>query len=250
MTRQGTTRGRSRARAIAAAGIVLRVGDAAVHPRSIPPRVEAGRLDAALEVACLLGCVAGIMWLAPLAPRPGAVYAGLALVVVVLLTVCHLRDGARPRDLGFRLDNFFAVLGRLAVPIALFAALMLAAGALAGTLRFGPKFFGMLVSVPLWGLMQHYMLLAFTNRRLRALVGPGRGSVAATAALFALLHLPNPALTVACAAGGYVWAREYERDPNLFAHAVTHALASALLANSLPSSVLKNMVVGYNYFLR
>ncbi len=226
------------------------MSDAAAHLRPTPLRVEPSRLEAALEVACLLGCVAGIMWLAPISSSPAAVYAGLALVVVVLLTVCHLRDGVRARALGFRVDNFFRVLGRLAVPMAAFAALMLAVGGLAGTLRFGPKFYGMLLSVPLWGLMQHYMLLAFTNRRLRAILGPGRGSVAATAALFALLHLPNPALTVACAAGGYVWAREYERDPNLFAHALTHALASALLANSLPTSLLKNMVVGYNYFLR
>jgi membrane protease YdiL (CAAX protease family) len=70
------------------------------------------------------------------------------------------------------------------------------------------------------------------------------------AALFALLHLPNPALTVACALGGYVWAREFDRSPNLLANALTHTIASALLANSLPGWALKNMVVGYNYFMR
>jgi hypothetical protein len=65
-----------------------------------------------------------------------------------------------------------------------------------------------------------------------------------------LLHFPNPMLMFCCALGAYVWAREYERRPNLFANAITHAIASAFLANSLPHWLLKNMVVGYNYFFR
>jgi len=51
-------------------------------------------------------------------------------------------------------------------------------------------------------------------------------------------------------AGGYVWAREYQQRPNLIANALTHAVASAFLANSLPHYLLRNMVVGYNHFFR
>jgi hypothetical protein len=108
----------------------------------------------------------------------------------------------------------------------------------------------MLISVPFWAFLQQYMLLAFANRRLRLILGAGTHSVFATAVFFSLLHLPNPVLTLVCALGGYIWAREYEREPNLFANALTHAIASAFLANSIPSSLLKNMVVGYNYFFR
>jgi hypothetical protein len=57
-------------------------------------------------------------------------------------------------------------------------------------------------------------------------------------------------LTLACAIAGYIWAKAYERSPNLFANAVTHAIASALIANSLPHWLLKNMVVGLNHFFR
>ncbi|HKG22233.1 MAG TPA: CPBP family glutamic-type intramembrane protease, partial [Blastocatellia bacterium] len=123
-------------------------------------------------------------------------------------------------------------------------------GLVAGTLRVRAKFFSMLLFVPPWALLQQYMLLAFAHRRFRVITGSGRVSVIASAGLFAILHLPNPVLTVVCALGGLIWAREYERDPNLFAHAITHTVASAFLANSLPGWLLKNMVVGYNYFLR
>jgi len=92
--------------------------------------------------------------------------------------------------------------------------------------------------------------LAFANRRLRVLLGTGKAATIATAALFAILHLPNPVLMVATAIGGYVWTWEYERRPNILANAITHGIASAFLANMLPHWILKNMVVGYNYFFR
>jgi hypothetical protein len=173
---------------------------------------------------------------------------GLSFMTIVLLVTCYVRDRATARALGLRLDNFLGVIRRLALPLAVFVLSALAIGWAAGTLRFGTKFYSMLLSVPPWALLQQYMLLAFANRRLRLLTG-GR-SAAATALMFALLHFPNPILMIVCAAGGYIWAREYEREPNLFATAITHTVASAFLANSLPGSLLKNMVVGYNYFFR
>src|SRR5262245_12564624 len=81
-------------------------------------------------------------------------------------------------------------------------------------------------------------------------VRAGEAAAIATAVLFAALHLPNPVLTLVCALGGYIWACEYSRRPNLFANALTHTVASAFLANTLPHSLLKNMVVGYNHFFR
>jgi hypothetical protein len=80
----------------------------------------------------------------------------------------------------------------------------------------------MLASVPLWALLQQYMLLVFVGRRVELIIEDRGKSRLVIAALFAFLHLPNPALTVACALGGYVWAREYERSPNLLANALTH----------------------------
>ncbi|HKP13204.1 MAG TPA: CPBP family intramembrane glutamic endopeptidase [Blastocatellia bacterium] len=215
-----------------------------------PPATPLSRRVALCEIGCLLLCMELIMWLVPLMPGARAAYAGLAVLIVVLLAVTHLRDGATARELGFRFDNFLPALGWVGARLAPFVAVILLVGAATHSLRFGGRFYGMLLTVPLWALLQQYMLFVFVHRRLRVVLGEGRRAVLVTAALFALLHLPNPMLTLACAIAGTVWARAYERTPNLFANAVTHTVASALLANSLPHWLLKNMVVGTNHFFR
>jgi hypothetical protein len=205
---------------------------------------------AVVELGCLIVLVELIMWVVPWLPHMEAAYASLAVMIAVLLAVCHVRDGLAPRSVGIRADNLATVLIDLSPAVLPFVAIMVAVGLAAGTLRLGARFFSMLAVVPGWALLQQYMLLAFARPRIQALLGKGNASVTATAALFGLLHLPNPALTLACLAGGFIWAREYERRPNLIANALTHAVASAFLANSLPHYLLRNMVVGYNHFFR
>jgi uncharacterized integral membrane protein len=190
------------------------------------------------------------MWLVPFASNPRVAYSWIAGLIALLLAVCFVLDETSPSELGLRVDNFTSVLKRIALPLGLFILALVIAGAALGSLRLKARFFSMLVVVPPWALLQQYMLLGFANRRFRLILGQGGPSILATAALFSLLHLPNPALTLACAFGGYIWAREYERAPNLLANCLTHGVASAFLANSLPTWALKNMVVGYNYFLR
>jgi hypothetical protein len=216
-------------------------------PLSVRP---ANKGMALFELVSLVILIESIMWAVPFSPNPRLVYSGLALLVAALLLFGYVRDGASLRELGLRIDNFPRVLRRLAPALFIFVVSMLVIGLAAGTLRLRPKFFSMLLFVPPWAVLQQYMLLAFAHRRFRVITGSRQVSVVASATLFAILHLPNPVLTVVCALGGLIWAREYEREPNLFAHSVTHAVASAFLANSLPGWMLKNMVVGYNYFLR
>jgi membrane protease YdiL (CAAX protease family) len=122
-------------------------------------------------------------------------------------------------------------------------------GLMADTLRLGRRFWTLFLGVPVWALLQQYLLLGFAHRRLRMFVGAGRPAVLATTVVFGVMHLPNPTLAFVCALGGFVWAREYDRSPNLFAHAISHGVGSAFLANSLPPELLKNMVVGYRYLL-
>jgi membrane protease YdiL (CAAX protease family) len=214
------------------------------------PESQGRRRQALAEVACLVGLIETIMWGAPFARQPAVAFLGLVLLVATLLVVTHLRDRRRPREIGLRVDNLGSALRAYCAPFGIALALLVAVGLAAGTLRLGPRFLGMLAGVPAWAFLQQYMLLAFAHERFRIALGGGWPSVLASAGMFALLHLPNPALTVACAAAGLVWAWQYERGPNLFANVATHTLGSAVLANALPPSVLKSMVVGYNYFLR
>lgn len=217
--------------------------------REVRIGVAPSRTAAAVELALLVGGVLAIMWIAPLTPWREPLSQAITWALVLLLLVCHLRDRPSLREIGLRLDNFVPVLRRLAPAIGGFVAVLLAIGWVLGTVEIGRRFFAMLVVVPLWGLLQQYLLLAFAHRRLRIMLGAGRRTLVVTALLFAVMHLPNPVLVIACGLGGLVWAREYDRSPNLLAHAVTHAVGSAFLANSLPDSVLKHMVVGYRYFL-
>jgi membrane protease YdiL (CAAX protease family) len=96
--------------------------------------------------------------------------------------------------------------------------------------------------------MQQYVLQGFINRRAQILFGRGSKSVLLVALIFALLHLPNPWLSVATFAGGLVWAYVYQRTPNLLALALSHALMSMLLALSLPPSTINSLRVGIKYF--
>lgn len=202
------------------------------------------------EVACLVFCIEVIMWVSPLTVYPRATSAGMVLLIILLLIVSFIRDRKTASELGFRIDNFFPALAHLILPLSLFILAVVVIGLFAGTLRFGPKFFSMLLFVPLWALLQQYLLLGFVNPRIRMMLGEGDSSRICTAAIFSILHLPNPVLMVACAVGGYIWVRGHEREANLFASALTHTVASAFVANTLPGWLLKNMVVGYNYFLR
>jgi hypothetical protein len=208
------------------------------------------RRTALVEIGCLLVCMELIMWLVPLIPNSRMAYTGLAMLIIILLAVAQLREAASARELGFRLDNFLPTLLWISARLAPFVALLLLVGVAARSLQFGSRFYGMLASVPLWALLQQYMLFVFVHRRLRVALGEGQRVVMVTALMFALLHLPNPMLMVACAVAGFIWAQAYERSPNLFANALTHTIASALIANSLPHWLLKNMVVGTNHFFR
>jgi membrane protease YdiL (CAAX protease family) len=53
---------------------------------------------------------------------------------------------------------------------------------------------------------------------------------------------------VATFAGGLIWAYIYQRAPNLFALALSHALMSMLLACSLPAQTINSLRVGIKYF--
>jgi hypothetical protein len=216
----------------------------------IGSELKISRRQALAELGCMVLVVELIEWVVPVMGNNATAYGGLALVIGVLMAVCFLRDGLGPKQLGIRMDNFVPTLGDLAPFLIVFVLATVSIGLVCGSVRIGPRFWSMLAVVPPWALLQQYMLLAFANHRFRVLFGRGEGAIIATAALFAVLHLPNPALTLVCGAGGYIWASGYAIRPNLFANALTHTVASAFLANTLPHSLLRNMVVGYNHFFR
>jgi len=177
----------------------------------------------------------------------------IGLAFVLSISSQHVR-GETARDLGFRFDNFLRAAGLLILPMIVTAIVCLVIG-----WRTGERidFLRWHVSRPLaaqlilgfgWGFVQQYMLQSLVNRRAQIIWGKGWLSVLVVASVFAGLHLPNPALTVATFVGGVIWAAVYQRAPNIFALAISHSLMTWIVVSTLPPSALHHLRIGFKYF--
>ena len=185
----------------------------------------------------------------PLAGGSGWIAAIPLTMALVLMLVSHRTRNERARDVGWRLDNFTAALRLLIIPTLGAAAVILVIGFYSGGFRSNKWLdWKWVLWLPVWALIQQYSLQGFINRRAQLVFGRGPKSVLLVAIIFAILHLPNPFLTVATLVGGVFWAIIYQRTPNLFALSISHALMSLLLVFALPNSVLKGLRVGFRYF--
>jgi membrane protease YdiL (CAAX protease family) len=171
-------------------------------------------------------------------------------LAIILMVLSHRARGETLKNIGFRLDNFWPAVRLLILPTLCVAILIIVGGFL--TSGFGSdkwRDWRWLLWLPVWGLVQQYALQGFVNRRAQIVFGSGYRSIFLVATVFALLHLPNPWLTIATFIGGVIWAAMYQRCPNLFAPALSHAAMSLLLVWAIPSSVLRSLRVGLRYFL-
>jgi membrane protease YdiL (CAAX protease family) len=208
------------------------------------------RLLAAWEIASVTATFLIAEWVVlPFAANSKLVFAILIVLALGLMLLSHHARGETARVIGWRVDNFFHAVKLLLIPTIIIAALFVGLGLLMKSLRFDrAQVIEWSLTLPLWGLAQQYVLQGFINRRAQELYGQGWLSVLLVAGIFALLHLPNPWLTVFTFLGGAVWAYVYQRAPNLLALALSHALMSMMLALSLPPTTINSLRVGIKYF--
>ncbi len=171
-----------------------------------------------------------------------------------LMLLSHRARGESAREVGWRIDNLGRAAALLLPPMLAATLFLVLVGCVCGSLRLwnlrtgwatASTYFWLFV----WGLVQQYPLQGFINRRAQMVWGRGARSVLFTASVFGLLHLPNPWLTLATFCGGLLWAWAYQREPNLWALALSHSLMTVVLVTTVPYSSLGGMRVGYGYFL-
>lgn len=212
------------------------------------PVTPAGeRWMALAEIALVFVLFVGFLWGGrDLLPRASVVF---TVSMLGLLFWLHRRAGEAPQQLGLRWDTFGAAL-RWLLPIVLCAAIVLVIyGRFAETARFPswPRLPMVLLTFVVSGLLQQYVLLAFFARRCARVLSSPQHVILSTAAIFALLHLPNLFLTTVTFVAGILCTVVYRRAPNLFANGLMHGTLSFTISCSLPLEVTDAMRVGSHH---
>lgn len=176
-----------------------------------------------------------------------------AVLAFALMVFSHRMRRETLRDLGFRADNFLRALKLLILPVLVFAGFSLIVGwRLGGQINFWRWHANRYLVVQLligflWALAQQYVLQGFLNRRAMIFSSPW-ASILLVGVIFGALHLPNLWLAVITLLAGAVWAAVYQRAPNLFALAISHAVMTWFMVSTLPPSLLQHLRVGLRYF--
>jgi hypothetical protein len=221
-----------------------------------PGSLVGDRALAAWEITSVVSSVLIAAWILAAGGGLNRMVVTIPVTLAFLLMIAsHRERGETPKELGLRFDNFVRALLMLLPPMIVVTVIFLLVAYFSHSgVNFrrwsaGSSLILRLVLGFGWGFLQQYVLQAFINRRTMIVFGRGWRSVLLVAAIFAGLHLPNIWLASITFAGGLIWAAVYQRTPNLFALAVSHALMTWVVISSIPPSALHHLRVGFSYFM-
>jgi len=141
--------------------------------------------------------------------------------------------------------NFWGAIKLLALPTLLGAVFLLGFGACCHSIEITPRFWKRFLLNS--AIFQQMVIQLFFHRQLMPWFGAGRKTAWILTIFFAALHAPNPGLMLGTLIGMYFWARCYQRQPNLYALAISQALLSALLMHTMPKWMLPSVSVGSRF---
>lgn len=200
------------------------------------------------EIVAMSGLLLSYIW------GWGSTFKGdFTLCLILYLGVglaAHVRAGESPADLGLRLDNLGSASRDALLATIPIGLILLGTGALLGSLDFPPlaRWPSTLRDGIAWGAIQQYGLLCVFYRRFGELLPGRRGPILAASAVFGLLHLPNPFLTVATFSAGALSCWLYRRTPNLIVLGIMHGIVSFMIVETLPTVITMGMRVGPGFF--
>jgi membrane protease YdiL (CAAX protease family) len=194
----------------------------------------------------ILATVLAYTWLvAPVAPHSAV--AVPVLLVIGLAVARALKTGEWGTDAG----AFVPALWRSALLTMAGVAVLYGASTSLGTRNEIDNGWAQLAVLLPWGLGQQFALHTVFLREAqgsfsRAAAAGVRPRLVAAAA-FAVLHLPNPFLTLATFAGALGWCWIYDRFPNLLPLAVSHAVFTLAILYGFDDRITGGLRVGAAY---
>ncbi len=132
---------------------------------------------------------------------------------------------------GFRTDNFKPVMKKV-IPFGLFAlAVMIGIGLYLDTIHLTWHIIPILILYPLWGVIQHFLLIALTAGNLRDMAGDKMNKgliIFVCALLFAAVHYPFPWLVAGTFFLSLFYGWIYLKEKNLYVLGLFHGWLGAL----------------------
>ncbi len=199
-----------------------------------------------MEVAAATSSVLVLIWFVQ-SLGSAALDLTVRLSIVAAMVASNIAHGDSLKRLGIRFDNFSEV-ARMTVRPTVAAAVAIAVISITLAL---PEVSLQRVVLNFvhyigWGFAQQYALQGFVLVRLID-AGLDRRAPVGAAAVFALIHAPNPGLMVMVFLGGWLWSTLFRREPNLVVLAVSHAFLAVVAEAMLPTIVTGGYRLGPHY---
>jgi membrane protease YdiL (CAAX protease family) len=196
-----------------------------------------------LELFSVIGAIESVLW------TEGRTRWILYLFANAWIIFAALRHRRSARELGVSSYGLRSCAWIIIAGAAL-ALAVIALGAMHGTLHvlFGVMPIATHITLyVLWAVMQQFVAQSYFYLQIEKLTQSSNKAVVGAAVIFALLHIPNPVLSVVTFIGGLAFSEMFRRYRNIYPIAIAHALVALSIAVSLPDDVHRHMRVGIGY---